>query len=63
MLCSRARSHDQHRDAARHRVLPQMGHQFVAVHARHFEVGDDQMAADWATISEASSPSDASFTR
>src|SRR3984957_17576514 len=36
----------QHRDFSQHRVLPQMRHQFVPVHARHLEVGHHKMASN-----------------
>src|SRR5882672_8422509 len=45
MLRARSGSDDQHWNPARRRVLPQLHHQFVPGHARHFEVGDDQVAA------------------
>ena len=45
MLCARARSNDHHRNAPRRGALAQLHHQFVACHARHFEVGDHQVAA------------------
>src|SRR6266481_779768 len=45
MLCPRARRNDHHVNAARRRTLAQLHHQFVAGHARHFEIGYDQMAA------------------
>src|ERR1700732_110542 len=35
----------KNRDSRRHGILPEMGQQFVAVHPRHFQVGDHQMAA------------------
>src|ERR1700674_5629586 len=40
-----ARSHHHHRNAARRRALPQLRHQLITRHARHLEVGNDQMAA------------------
>src|SRR5260370_10161660 len=40
-----ARSNHHHRNSSHRRALPQLNHQFVTGHARHFEVGDDQMAA------------------
>src|SRR5580698_7770154 len=46
MFCSGARGDDEHGNFFRVRVLAQMGHQFVAVHARHFEVGDQQVATN-----------------
>src|SRR5437588_6870066 len=45
MLCSRARRNHHHRDSPRRWALAQLHHQLVAGHARHFEVGNDQMAA------------------
>src|SRR3984893_6262308 len=45
MLGAGARRDDHNRYAARRRALPQLHHQFVAGHARHLEVGDDQVAA------------------
>src|SRR5579863_5059552 len=46
MLGSGARGDDENGDAARDGILAQMGHQLVAIHARHFEVGDQEMASD-----------------
>src|SRR5215472_1319957 len=40
VLGAGARRHHQDRNAARDGILSQVRHQFVAVHARHFEVGD-----------------------
>src|SRR6266853_1168068 len=45
MLGARSRSDDENRNTARCRILAQMCHQFVAVHARHFDVGDEQVTA------------------
>src|SRR5580700_10035117 len=45
VLRSRTRSHHEHWYSSRDRILPQVRHQFVAVHARHLEVGNHQMAA------------------
>src|SRR5256714_1336807 len=45
MLCPRARRNDHHGNSPRRRALAQLHHQFVAGHARHFEIGYDQMAA------------------
>src|SRR5712675_1019542 len=45
MLGAGAGGDDHHRDATGGWTLPQLHHQFVAGHARHFEVGDDQVAA------------------
>src|SRR5467141_747547 len=45
MLCPRAGSNDHHRNSPRRWALAQLHHQFVTCHARHFEVGNDQMAA------------------
>src|SRR5438105_15587942 len=45
MLGPGARSHHHHRNAARGRALAQLHHQFVAGHARHLEVRDDQVTA------------------
>src|SRR5713226_5585946 len=45
MLGACARSDDHDRDAARCGALTQLHHEFVARHARHFEVGDNQVAA------------------
>src|SRR6266566_5068224 len=45
MLCPRARGNDHHGNSPRRRALAQLHHQFVAGHARHFEIGYDQMAA------------------
>src|ERR1700687_6002917 len=44
MLCPLARCNHHHGNAPRRRALAQLHHQFVTCHARHFEVGDDQMA-------------------
>src|SRR5271155_878984 len=46
MFCAGAGGDDQHGNFPGDGILAQMGHQFVTVHARHFEVGDDQVAAD-----------------
>src|SRR5216683_3266083 len=43
MFGARSRSDHQDRYPASHRILPQMRHQFVAVHARHFNIGNNQM--------------------
>src|SRR5205823_7801726 len=45
MLGARARSHDHHRNAPPGRALAQLHHQLVTRHARHLEVGNDQMTA------------------
>src|SRR5229473_7793068 len=45
MLCPRARCNDHHGNSPRRWALAQLHHQFVTGHARHFEVGNDQMAA------------------
>src|SRR5215469_9559762 len=45
MLSASARSHDHHRNAPGGRALPQLHHQLVPCHARHFEVSYDQVAA------------------
>src|SRR6266404_2415015 len=45
VLGAGARRDDHDGDAARRRALPQLHHQLVAGHARHFEVRDDKMAA------------------
>src|SRR5260370_26398857 len=45
MLCPGARCNDHHGNSPRRGTLAQLHHQFVAGHARHFEVGNDQMAA------------------
>src|SRR5271154_208157 len=45
MFFAGARSDHQHRDAPCGGPLAELGHQFIAGHARHFEVGDDQVAA------------------
>ena len=45
MLGSGARGYNHDWYASRCGALAQLNHQFVAGHARHFEVGDDQMAA------------------
>src|ERR1700722_13743262 len=45
MFFSGARGHHQNGDAFGGRRLAQLSHQFVAGHARHFEVGYDQVAA------------------
>src|SRR6267143_6323759 len=45
MFRARARSDDHHRNPACRRALTQLHHQFVASHARHLEVRDDQVAA------------------
>src|SRR5208337_1754587 len=46
MLCAGAGSNDQDGNAFSAGVLAQLGHQLVAGHARHFQVGDDEMAAE-----------------
>src|ERR1700728_4475678 len=46
MFGSGAGRHYEHGNLARSGILPQMGHQLVAIHARHLEVGDDEMAAN-----------------
>src|SRR5262249_49601811 len=45
MLCARTRGDHHDRNAAGRRALAELDHEFVAGHARHFEGGDDQMAA------------------
>src|SRR6202165_3551837 len=45
MLCPRARCNYHHRNSPRRGALAQSHHQFVTRHPRHFEVGNDQMAA------------------
>src|SRR2546430_855786 len=45
VLGASARSHHHHRNAARGRALAQLHHEFVTRHARHLQVGNDQMAA------------------
>src|ERR1700722_3596956 len=45
MFRAGARSNYKNWNPRRHRVLPEMGQQFVAVHPRHFQVSDHQMAA------------------
>src|SRR5437016_6309008 len=45
MLCPRARRNDHYGNSPRRGALAQLHHQFVAGHARHFEIGYDQMAA------------------
>src|SRR5713101_3339905 len=45
MLCPRSRRHDHHGNSPCRGALAQLHHQFIACHARHFEVGYDQMAA------------------
>src|ERR1700687_5685146 len=45
MLCPCARRNHHHGNAPCRRALAQLHHQFVTCHARHFEVGDDQMAS------------------
>src|SRR5215469_6093311 len=45
MFCAGARSDHHNRNASRGRALAELSHEFVAGHARHFEVGDDQVAA------------------
>src|SRR5258708_20887090 len=44
MLRPRARSNDHHGNSPRRGALAQLHHHFVTSHARHFEVGNDQMA-------------------
>src|SRR5215813_3441556 len=44
MFCSSARRYDHHRNSPRRRTLPQLRHQFITGHARHFEVGDYEVA-------------------
>src|SRR5216684_743060 len=44
MLGPRARCNDHHGNSPRRWALAQLHHQFVTGHARHFEVGNDQMA-------------------
>src|SRR5580704_5933759 len=46
MFRSSARRHYEHGDFSRSGILPQMGHQLVAIHARHLEVRDHKMAAN-----------------
>src|SRR5207245_641691 len=45
MLCPCARRNDHHGNSPCRRALAQLHHQFVSGHTRHFEVGNDQMAA------------------
>src|SRR3984885_2581019 len=45
MFGAGARGDDHHWNFSRDGILAQMGHKLVAVHARHFEVGDHQVAA------------------
>src|SRR5262249_48389935 len=45
MFYASTRSDHHHGNAARGRALAELGHEFVTGHARHFEVGDDQMTA------------------
>src|SRR6267143_3210720 len=45
MFRARSGSDHHHWNPARRRVLPQLHHQFVPGHARHLEVGDNEMAA------------------
>src|SRR4029077_19373108 len=45
MLGTGAGSDDHNWNAARRRALTQLNHEFVAGHARHLEVGDNQVAA------------------
>src|SRR6478672_10703187 len=45
MLGSSTRRDHHHRNVASLRILPQMRQQFVAVRPRHFQVGDNQVAA------------------
>src|SRR5215469_1508776 len=44
VFCARARGNNHHRNPFCRGVLAELGHQFVAGHARHFEVGDHEMA-------------------
>src|SRR6202789_2596994 len=46
MFGAGARGDDHHWNFSRDGILAQMCHKLVAVHARHFEVGDHQVAAD-----------------
>src|SRR5271170_4379989 len=46
MFCAGAGGDDQDRNFSGDGILAQMGHQLVAVHAWHFEVGYDQVTAD-----------------
>src|SRR6266852_2159091 len=63
MLCPRSRRHDHHGNSPCRGALAQLHHQFIACHARHFEVGYDRWQPCCVTSSAASSPSAASFTR
>src|SRR6516164_9092565 len=45
VFCARARGDNHHRNPFCRRALAKLGHQFIAGHARHFEVGDHEMAA------------------
>src|SRR5215472_8555854 len=45
VLGAGARCHDHHRNAPRGWALPQLHHQLVPSHPRHFEVGYDQVTA------------------
>src|SRR5215467_4581797 len=45
MLGACTGGHNHHRNAPRRGALPQLHHQLVTRHARHFEVGDDQVTA------------------
>src|SRR6202167_2900513 len=46
MLGSGARRDYKHGNFSGRGILPEMRHQLIAVHPRHFEVGDYQVAAD-----------------
>jgi hypothetical protein len=45
MLSTRARGYDHDGNATRRRALAELNHELVSRHTRHFEVGDDKMAA------------------
>src|SRR6516162_5166002 len=45
VFCARARGDNHHRNPFGRGALAELGHQFIARHARHFEVGDHEMAA------------------
>src|SRR6266481_2424433 len=45
MLGPRARGHNHHGNAPGRGALSQLNHQFITGHARHLEVGNDEMAA------------------
>src|SRR5271167_707645 len=45
VFCAGTGSHDHHRNALGGGALPQLGHEFIAGHARHFKVRNHQVAA------------------